>query len=158
MAIRPCFGIFWENILLTILLLIGVWELIVHGNFSLIQANHILKMRWTSHYVDITYVFLYLIFRCFIFIENCNAFYCEYYIKICNFIFIFSRKKIISYILNLQFKEVKYMLLIVNVIDRTSVIVATWYLLKVTKRTLQQKVHSPITCFKNVDLKQHILK
>ena len=50
------------------------------------------------------------------------------------------------------------MLLNVNVIDRTSVIVATWYLLKVTKRTLPQKVHSPITCFKNVDLKQYILK
>ena len=93
MAIKAFFGIFWENILLTILLLIGVWELIVHGNFSLIQANHILKMRWISHYVDITYVFLYLIFRCFIFIENCNAVYCEYYIKICNFIFIFRRKK-----------------------------------------------------------------
>ena len=65
-------SLFWHVLrkyLPPVLLLIGVWELIVHGNFSLIQVNHILKMRVISHYVDISYVFLYLIFKCFIFID-----------------------------------------------------------------------------------------
>ena len=42
--------------------------------------------------------------------------------------------------------------------DKISVIVATEFLLKVTKRTFQRKVHSSVTCFKKVDLKQYILK
>ena len=40
-----------------------VWELIVHDNFSLIQVNHILRMRSISHCVDISCAFLYLISR-----------------------------------------------------------------------------------------------
>ena len=36
--------------------------------------------------------------------------------------------------------------------------VATRFLLKVTKRSFQQKVHSSVTCFKKVDVKQYILK
>ena len=42
--------------------------------------------------------------------------------------------------------------------DKNSVIVATRILLKVTKKTFQQKGHSSVTCFKKVDLKQYILK
>ena len=36
--------------------------------------------------------------------------------------------------------------------DRTSVIAVSSYLLKVTKRTFQQKVHFSVTCFKKVSL------
>ena len=42
--------------------------------------------------------------------------------------------------------------------DNNSVILATRFLLKVTKKTFQQKVHSTVTYFKNIDLKQYILK
>ena len=52
----------------TNLLLMGVRGLIVHDNLSLIKVNQILKMRSFSHCVDISYVFLYLIFRPFKFI------------------------------------------------------------------------------------------
>ena len=41
---------------------------------------------------------------------------------------------------------------------KNSVIVATRFLLQVTKRIFQQKVHSSVTCFKKVNLKQYILK
>ena len=37
--------------------------------FSLIQVNHILMIRSVSYYVEISYVFLYPIFRTFIFID-----------------------------------------------------------------------------------------
>ena len=60
---------------------------------------------------------------------------------------------------NFQFRQLKYMLLNVNVncdsknSDKKSVIAVTRFLLKVTERTFQQKVHSSVTCFKKVDLK-----
>ena len=47
----------WENSLLSILLLMGVWRLIGHDNFILIQVNHILRIRSISHCVDFSYVF-----------------------------------------------------------------------------------------------------
>ena len=42
--------------------------------------------------------------------------------------------------------------------DTNSVILATRFLLKVTKRTFKQKVYSSVKCFKKVDLKQYIFK
>ena len=51
---------------LIILLLMQVRGWIVHDNFSLIQRNHILRIRSISHCVDISYIFLYLISRPFI--------------------------------------------------------------------------------------------
>ena len=53
----------------TILLLMRVWVLIGHDNFSIIQEIHILRMRSVSHYVDISYFFLYPVFRPFMFIN-----------------------------------------------------------------------------------------
>ena len=53
------------------------------------------------------------------------------------------------------------MLLSVNVnydSDKNSVIIAPGFLLKVTKRTFQQKVYSSVTYFKKVNLKQYKLK
>ena len=46
-----------------LLLLMGVRGWIVHDKFSLIQVNHILRIRSISHCVDIIYVFLYLVFK-----------------------------------------------------------------------------------------------
>ena len=55
----------------------GVQGWIVHGRFSLLQTNHTLSIRSISHCVDIIYVFLYLIFRHFIYIDaiKTNAVY-----------------------------------------------------------------------------------
>ena len=41
----------------------------VNDKFSLIHVNHILRIRSIFHCVDISYVFLYLIFRHFISID-----------------------------------------------------------------------------------------
>ena len=41
----------------------------MHDNFSPIQVNHILRITSISHCMDISYVFLHLIFRIFIFID-----------------------------------------------------------------------------------------
>ena len=62
---------FFRKYFATNLLLMGVRGLqdhLVHDNLSLIKVNQILKMRSFSHCVDISYVFLYLIFRPFKFI------------------------------------------------------------------------------------------
>ena len=60
--------VFWP-ILTPILPLIRVRGWIVNDNFSLIQVNHILRIRSISHCLDISHVFLYLIFRHFKFID-----------------------------------------------------------------------------------------
>ena len=41
----------------------------MHDNVILIQVNHMLRIKSVSHGVDISYVFLYAIFRPFIFID-----------------------------------------------------------------------------------------
>ena len=40
--------------------------IIVHDNFSLLKVNLTLRIKSISHCVDISYIFLYLIFRPFI--------------------------------------------------------------------------------------------
>ena len=62
-------GMFLGKSFATILLLMRVWVLIGHDNFSIIQEIHILRMRSVSHYVDISYFFLYPVFRPFMFIN-----------------------------------------------------------------------------------------
>ena len=54
----------------------------MHDNFSLIQVNDILRVRSIFHCVDISYVFLYFMFRPFIFIDAIKT------------ITLFSREKI----------------------------------------------------------------
>ena len=52
----------------------------MHDNFSFIQVNHILRVRSISHCVDIRYVFLYLIFRAFMFVDAIKTVNAAYHI------------------------------------------------------------------------------
>ena len=61
-----------------LLLLIGMQAWIGHDKFSLIQVNHILKIRLISHCVEIVYVFLYLVLKqldIYRYDQNCNTVY-----------------------------------------------------------------------------------
>ena len=72
-----------------------VWGWIVHDNFSLIQVNDKLQIRSISHCVDISYVFLYQIFRLFIFIDAIKTVTCLSHMQIYNnFIFRWHLKTI----------------------------------------------------------------
>ena len=68
-----------------------------------------LSIRSISHWVSISYVFLYLIFRPFIFRDEIKS------VTLLNFIFISNREKIQRYRRNFQFREVKYKPLKVNI-------------------------------------------
>ena len=70
----------------------------MHDNFILIQVNHILSIISNSHCVDLSYVFLYIIFRPFIFIYAIKTVTLFITYTLCNsFIFIFNLEKVQSY-------------------------------------------------------------
>ena len=61
-------------------------------------VKHILKIISISHCLDISYVFLYLIFRPFIFIDSIKTIMLFITYTFCNnFIFIFNLEKVQSY-------------------------------------------------------------
>ena len=89
---------FLKSNLLPILLLMGVRGYKVHDNFILIQVNHILKIISISHCVDLYYLFLYLIFKPFIFIYAIKTVTLFITCTPCNsFIFILNLEKVQSY-------------------------------------------------------------
>ena len=62
------------------------------------MVNHILRIISISHCVDISYVFLYLVFRPFIFIDAIKTVTLFITYTLCNnFIFIFNLEKVQSY-------------------------------------------------------------
>ena len=70
----------------------------MHDNFILLQVNHILRVISISHSVDISYVFIYLIFRPFIFIDMIKTVTLLIAYTLCNsFIFMFNLEKGQSY-------------------------------------------------------------
>ena len=70
----------------------------MHDNFILIQVNYMPRIISISHWVDISYVFLYLIFRPLIFIDAIKTVTLFITYTLCNnFIFIFNLEKVQSY-------------------------------------------------------------
>ena len=71
-------------------------------------ANHILRVISISHWVDLSYVFLYLIFIPFIFIDAIKTVTLFIRYTLCNnFIFIFNLEKVQSYRSNNLIQAIK---------------------------------------------------
>ena len=101
----------------------------MRDKFSLLQVNHMLRIRSISHCMDISYVFLYLIFTSYIYgwDSKRNAVYHIYTVVIVLYLYLSeissrnynvnqkSREKAQSCRRNFQFRLVKYILLNVNV-------------------------------------------
>ena len=80
----------------------------MHDNFIFTQVNHTLRIISISHCVDISYVFLYLIFRPFIFIDAIKTVALFITYTLCNnFIYMFNLDKVQSYRCNIQFRKRK---------------------------------------------------
>ena len=78
----------------------------MHDNLILIQVNHILRIISISNCVDISYVFLYLIFKPFIFIDAIKTVTLFITYTLCNnFIFVFNLEKVLG--VTIQFRKVK---------------------------------------------------
>ena len=78
----------------------------MHDNLILIQVNHILRIISISNCVDISYVFLYLIFKPFMFIDAIKTVTLFITYTLCNnLIFVFNLEKVLG--VTIQFRKVK---------------------------------------------------